>query len=145
MRLVGALRHRGAVREHGYTLHAPLYRVLAWVADDLVGARMVCLPGCEPSVRLYGFGDAVVHPAWRRRGIARAMTQLAVQEAEREGAEAMLTSTATLAGVYREFGFRLVHGPDEVRLDDSSGHAFRRTWLIRWNIKPTPLVLHDDF
>ena len=144
-RLATALRRRRTVRERGYTLHSPHYRVLAWAGDDLVGARMVCLPSCHPGVRLYGFGDAAVHPAWRRRGIARTMTRLAVDEADRQGAEVMLTSTATLEPVYRECGFRSARGPMEVRLENGSGHGFCRTWLIRWNIKPTPVVLHSEF
>jgi GNAT superfamily N-acetyltransferase len=146
MRLATALRRRSTVRERGYTLHPPYYRVLAWAGDQLVGARMVCRPSCEPpGVYLYGFGDAAVHPAWRRRGIARAMTRLAVEEAERQGAGVMLTSTTTLEPVYRAFGFRPVRERYEVRLDDDSGHTFHRTWLIRWTVEPTPIVLHSEF
>lgn len=145
MTLVTALRQKDTVRECGYKLHPPLYRVLAWAGDELVGARMVCLPSCEPRVRLFGFGDAVVHPSWRRRGIARAMTRLAVEEAERLGADVMLTSTTTLAPVYHEHGFRLVHGSDEVRLEDCDRHVFHPTWLIRWNVEPTAIVLHAEF
>jgi GNAT superfamily N-acetyltransferase len=145
-RLATALRRRSTVRERGYTLHPPHYRVLAWAGDQLVGARMVCRPSCDPpGVRLYGFGDAAVHPAWRRRGIAQVMTRLAVEEAERQGADVMLTSTATLEPVYRAFRFRPVREPDEVRLDNHSGHTFHRTWLIRWTIEPTPIVLHSEF
>lgn len=145
-RLASALRRRSMVRERGYTLHRPHYRVLAWAGDRLVGARMVCRPSCDPlGVQLYGFGDAAVHPAWRRRGIAQAMTRLAVEEAERQGADVMLTSTAMLEPVYRAFGFRPVREPDGVRLDTLSGHTFQRTWLIRWTIEPTPIVLHSEF
>jgi len=73
-RLATALRRRSTVRQRGYTLHLPHYRVLAWAGDLLVGARMVCMPSCDPpGVHLYGFGDAAVHPAWRRCGIARAI------------------------------------------------------------------------
>jgi len=73
-RLATALRRPSTVRQRGYTLHLPHYRVLAWAGDQLVGARMVCRPSCDPpGVHLYGFGDAAVHPAWRRCGIARAI------------------------------------------------------------------------
>ena len=144
--LVSALRSREGVRQRGYKLHPPLYRVLAWAGEELVGARMVCMPSCDPAVRVFGFGDAVVHPAWRRRGIARAMTRLAVEEAQRLGAEVMLTSTATLAPVYREHDFRPLRESDEVRLEYSQGtRALSRTWLIRWLIEPTPIVLQAEF
>jgi GNAT superfamily N-acetyltransferase len=143
--LATALRRRSAVRERGYTLHRPHYRVLAWAGDRLVGTRMVCLPSCDPGLRLYGFGDVAVHPAWQRRGIAQAMTRLAVDEAVCQGADVMLTSTTKLERVYRECDFRPVRGPDEVRLEQRGGHSFLRTWLIRWSIEPTPIVLHSEF
>jgi GNAT superfamily N-acetyltransferase len=98
-----------------------------------------------PPGYIYGFGDAAVHPAWRRRGIARAMTRLAVGKAERQRADVMLTSAVTLEPAYRAFGFRPVREPDEVRLDHHSAHTFHRTWLIRWTIEPTPIVLHREF
>jgi len=70
--LAVALRRWSDVRERGYTLHCPGYRLLAWAEDRLVGARMVCRPSCDPAgLRLYGFGDAVVQPDWRRRGVPR--------------------------------------------------------------------------
>jgi predicted N-acetyltransferase YhbS len=144
-RLMAALRRRSTVREHGYTLHQPHYRVLAWAGDHLVGARMVCLPNCDPALSLYGFGDVAVHPAWRRRGIAQAMTRLAIAEAERQRADVMLTSTAKLEPIYRGCGFRPVRGREEVCLDNRSGRSFDRHWLIRWNIEPTPIVLHSEF
>lgn len=47
-RLATALRRRTTVRQRGYTLHPQHYRVLAWAGDQLVGARMVCRPSCDP-------------------------------------------------------------------------------------------------
>jgi GNAT superfamily N-acetyltransferase len=133
------------VRERGYILHLPAYRVLAWDGDRLVGTRMVCLPGCEPDLGLYGFGDVAVLPGRRRHGIAREMTRLAVAEAERRGADAMLTSTRRLEPLYAELGFRRVHGPEEVRLEVRGRTRFLPSWLIRWRVDPVGIVLRSEF
>ena len=86
-----------------------------------------------------------MRPSIRPGDGAESRGRLAVEEAEHQGADVMLTSTATLEPAYRAFGFRPVREPDEVRLDPHSAHTFHRTWLIRWTIEPTPIVLHSDF
>jgi predicted N-acetyltransferase YhbS len=143
VRLRGVSVH--LVRERGYILHRPRYRVLAWDGGRLVGTRMVCLPECEPDLGLYGFGDVAVLPGRRRHGIAREMTRLAVAEAERRGADAMLTSTSRLEPLYAELGFRRVHGPEEVRLEAGGRTRFLPSWLIRWRVEPVAIVLRSEF
>ena len=118
----------------------------------------VCSRGLETSLLAPGWsaGRAAIHPGYictvsamrpsiRPGDGAESRGRLAVEEAERQGADVMLTSTATLEPAYRAFGFRPVREPDEVRLDPHSAHTFHRTWLIRWTIEPTPIVLHSDF
>ena len=60
-------------RRRGWTPRRPLYRVLVWDGDVLVGNESGCRVGCEPPIVLLGLADAAVRADWRSAGIARAM------------------------------------------------------------------------
>jgi GNAT superfamily N-acetyltransferase len=123
-------------RRRGWTLLRPLYRVLVWDGDVLVGNEAGCLVGCDPPILLHGIADAAVRDGWRSAGIARAMGAMIHQEAIRRGAAAVICDTGTLGRAALEHGMRAVE-PGELYLR----RRFRRdlplvaNWYVRWHGK----------
>jgi hypothetical protein len=121
-------------RQRGWTLRRPLYRVLVWDGDVLVGNETGCLVGCEPPIVVHGIADAAVREGWRSLGIARAMGALLHQEAIRRGAAAVIAYTGSLGRVAAEHEMRAAE-PGELYLR----RRFRRNvplvadWYVRWH------------
>ena len=135
----------GVAQTHGrsWILRRPLYRVLAWDGDVLVGNEMGCLIDCNPSIDLHGLADAAVQRDWRSRGIAREMGARLHEEAIRRGAAAVIAHTGALGRVAGEHGMVAVQ-PGELFLR----RPFRRplplveNWYVRWHTDPVvPLTI----
>jgi len=131
----------GAARS--WILRRPLYRVLAWEGDLLVGNEMGCRIDCHPSIDLHGFADAAVRRDRRSRGIAREMGAQLHAEAIRRGAAAVIAYTGALGRVAGEHGMVPVR-PGELLLR----RRFRRplplveNWYVRWHTEPVvPLTI----
>jgi len=121
-------------RRRGWNHRRPLYRVLVWDGDVLVGNESGCLVGCEPAIVLHGMADAAVRADWRSAGIARTMGGMIHQEAIRRGATAVISNTGALGRVAMERGMAPVR-PGELYLR----RRFRRdlplvaNWYIQWH------------
>jgi GNAT superfamily N-acetyltransferase len=124
-----------AAAQRGWTQMPPTFRCLAVVEDAVIAQRSVVRVPCEPPVCLFGFGDLVVAPRWRRRGIARAMTELAVEEAWRRGAEVLLTATRPMEKVYRSLGFESVPYFCFYCVQDDMACVWNPDWLCAWRGK----------
>jgi len=134
-------------RRRGWALMRPLYRVLVWDGDVLVGNETGCLVGCDPPMILHGIADAAVREGWRSLGIARTMGALIHEEAIRRGAGAVASYTGVLGRVALEHGMRAVE-PGELYLR----RRFRRDrplvegWYVRWHGEEiAPLTIHARF
>jgi GNAT superfamily N-acetyltransferase len=121
----------------------PLYRVLAWDGDLLVGSEAAALIGCEPAIVVHGIGDAAVRPDRRGEGIARAMGALLQDEAIRRGADAVICDTGRLGPVAIEHGMIAVR-PGELYLRRRLGlrQPLVAGWYVRWHAeKVAPLTI----
>ena len=130
-------------RRRGWILRRPLYRVLVWDGNALVGNETGCLVGCDPPIVVHGLADAAVREGWRSAGIARAMGALIHEEAIRRGAAAAMCYTGSLGPVAAEHGMQPVQ-PGELYLR----RRFRRDlplvtgWYVRWHGKKVaPLTI----
>ncbi|MEN3283630.1 MAG: hypothetical protein V7607_4770 [Solirubrobacteraceae bacterium] len=84
----------------------PAFRVVALQADgEPVGQASCFSVPTRPAVRLFGLGDVAVAPDHRRRQVARTVCGLAVQEAWRLHAAAVLLKTKPLRSVFADLGF----------------------------------------
>lgn len=107
-----------------------------WVAvdgEELVGAVTFCKPGM-PYAELAGdaegeFRMLAVHPAGRRRGVARALVQKCVSRAQELGYDAVVLSTMPVSTgahrLYEELGFERTPQRDWAPLPDLDLWAFR--------------------
>lgn len=139
-RLLFSVFGHAYVLGRGWHKLEPLYRVMAFDGDDLVGNRMTWLVGSPHGLVLFGFGDMGVREDMREFGIARAMTEWAVEEAVSRGAELMMTSTEDMAAVYRSLGFHNTRPGDYVcptKPRDSN------LW-VRWQQPPLTLPVFYD-
>lgn len=131
-------------RKRGWTHRRPLYRVLAWDGDVLVGNEVGCLVSCDPPTAVHGLADASVRTGWRSAGIARTMGALLHEEAIRRGATAVICDTGRLGRAALEHGMVAVQ-PGELFLR----RRIRRDlplvedWYVRWHgTKTVPLTIH---
>jgi len=134
----------GQVRNKPWVGRRPIYRVLAWDGDVLVGNEAGCLVECRPPIVLHGIADAAVRVGWRSQGIARELGNCIHQEAIRRGAAAVICDTGALGRVALEHGMRAVQ-PGELYLR----RRFRRplplveSWYVRWHGEQiVPLTIH---
>ena len=130
-------------RRRGWTHRRPLYRVLVWDGEVLVGNEAGCLVGCDPPIVVHALADAAVREGWRSAGIARAMGALIHEEAIRRGAAAAICHTGSLGPVAAEHRMQPVQ-PGELYLR----RRFRRdlplvtSWYVRWHGKKVaPLTI----
>lgn len=81
-----------------------------WQEDDRVVGNLSLIPHRRDSERLYLIANVAVLPDYRKRGIARALTQAALEEIESRGQkETWLQvdeNNAAAVGLYRSMGFR---------------------------------------
>jgi hypothetical protein len=91
----------------------PAFLVVALQADgEPVGQTSCFWVPTRPSIRLVGLGDVAVAPDHRRRQVARTACGLAVQEAWRVHAGAVLLKTKPLRTVFADLGFTAaIDGP----------------------------------
>jgi GNAT superfamily N-acetyltransferase len=86
---------------------APTY--VAEVGGEVVGTVTLCVFTTLTGQKAY-LDHLVVAPAWRRRGIGRALVRCAIEQARRAGASRVdLTANAKKQGghaLYRSLGFR---------------------------------------
>jgi hypothetical protein len=105
--LLGATLGDGEVyRRRAWRTLRPTFRVVAMQADGEPVGQASCFPvPTRPPIRLIGLGDVAVAPAHRRRQVARTVCSLAVQEAWRLHAVAILLKTKPLRTVFADLGF----------------------------------------
>jgi hypothetical protein len=142
--LLGACFGESEARGRSWILRRPLYRVLAWNGDVLVGNEMGCLVDCTPRIDVHALADAAVRSEWRSGGIARTMGALLHEEAIRRGAAAVVCHTGRLGRVALEHDMEAFR-PGELFLR----RRLRRplplveNWYVRWHAaKVVPLTLH---
>ena len=97
-----------AYRERGWRTMAPAFRTLARSGPEVVGQQSVFEIETDPLRRVFGLGDVAVRADSRRRGIARALIEQAVDECWRRGGEIVLTDTSALREPFMALGFRPV-------------------------------------
>jgi GNAT superfamily N-acetyltransferase len=105
--LLAAILDDGEVyRRRAWRTLRPTFRVVALQADgDPVGQASCFWVPTRPPIRLVGLGDVAVAPDHRRRQVARTVCGLAVQEAWRLHASAILLKTKPLRTVFADLGF----------------------------------------
>ena len=93
-------------RRRAWRTLRPTFRVVALQADgESVGQASCFWVPTRPPIRLVGLGDVAVAPDHRRRQVARTVCGLAVQEAWRLHAAAVLLKTKPLRAVFGDLGF----------------------------------------
>jgi GNAT superfamily N-acetyltransferase len=93
-------------RRRAWRTLRPAFRVVALQADgEPVGQASCFSVPTRPPIRLVGVGDVAVAPEHRRRRVARTACGLAVQEAWRLYAAAILLKTKPLRTVFADLGF----------------------------------------
>ncbi|HEY7616599.1 MAG TPA: GNAT family N-acetyltransferase, partial [Terriglobales bacterium] len=124
-----------------------------WQEDDRVVGNLSLIPFRRNGERLYLIANVAVHPDFRKRGIARALTQAVMEELDQRGQkETWLQVDETndaAVNLYRSMGFReslrrtswrmlpqreLVVGSDaglELRLRRPSDWAQQKQWLLQ--------------
>ena len=105
--LLAAILDDGEVyRRRAWRTLRPTFRVVALQADgEPVGQASGFSVPTRPPIRLIGIGDVAVAPEHRRRQVARTVCSLAVQEAWRLHATAILLKTRPLRTVFADLGF----------------------------------------
>lgn len=87
-------------RETAWRTLRPAFRVVALAGDDAPVGQASCFwVPCRPPCRLLGLGDVAVAPAHRRRHVAQTACALAIAEAWRLHAGAILAKTKVLRTV----------------------------------------------
>jgi GNAT superfamily N-acetyltransferase len=93
-------------RRRAWRTLRPTFRVIALAPDgDPVGQASCFSVPTRPPIRLVGLGDVAVAPDHRRRNVARTVCELAVHEAWRLHAAAILLKTKPLRTVFADLGF----------------------------------------
>ena len=93
-------------RRRAWRTLRPGFRVVAVQADgEPVGQASCFWVPTRPPIRVVGLGDVAVAPDHRRRQVARTLCGLAVQEAWRLHAAAILLKTKPLRTVFADLGF----------------------------------------
>jgi len=106
MLLAATLDDGEVYRRRAWRTLRPTFRVVALQADgDPVGQASCFWVPTRPPIRLVGLGDVAVAPDHRRRQVARTVCGLAVQEAWRLHASAILLKTKPLRTVFADLGF----------------------------------------
>ena len=106
MLLAATLDDGEVYRRRAWRTLRPTFRVIALQADgEPVGQASCFSVPTRPPIRLVGLGDVAVAPEHRGRQVARTLCGLAVQEAWRLHASAILLKTKPLRGVFRGLGF----------------------------------------
>src|SRR5215217_2222974 len=92
-------------RRRAWRTLRPVFRVVALDGAEPVGQASCFWVPTRPPIRLVGLGDVAVAPDHRRRHVARTVCGLAVQEAWRLHAAAILLKTKPLRTVFADLGF----------------------------------------
>jgi GNAT superfamily N-acetyltransferase len=106
MLLAATLDDGEVYRRRAWRTLRPTFRVIALQSDgEPVGQASCFSIPTRPPIRLIGLGDVAVAPEHRRRQVARTLCGLAVQEAWRLHAAAILLKTKPLRTVFAALGF----------------------------------------
>jgi GNAT superfamily N-acetyltransferase len=106
MLLAATLDDGEVYRRRAWRTLRPTFRIVALHADgEPVGQASCFSVPARPPIRLMGIGDVAVAPEHRRKQVARTVCSLAVQEAWRLHATAILLKTRPLRTVFADLGF----------------------------------------
>jgi GNAT superfamily N-acetyltransferase len=107
--LAGNLDDGVRYRTEGWRTLRPFVRALATdIGGVVVGHAAGFRVPSRPRARVRGLGDVVVHPAHRRRGLARRLCELVVEACWRDGGDVVIAKTTPLRGVLADLGFEPV-------------------------------------
>lgn len=139
----------GEWRKTGYAgQHPPAFRALAFNgAQRLIGHVSAFPLPCAPDLRVFGVGDLVVKPRYRRGGVARDVCAALVSECLERRAQAVLVDTVDAAPVFAKLGFRSLDG-FTFYYETERDCRRRRHWLMACTDPlPTPVKIleHGDF
>jgi GNAT superfamily N-acetyltransferase len=146
--LLAAILDDGATyRRRAWRTLRPTFRVVAVQADgEPIGQASCFWVPCRPATRLLGLGDVAVTPDHRRRQVARTVCGLAVQEAWRLHASAILLKTKPLRTVFNDLGF--VEATDgRFFCKDNGTPAVHPDWMAAFaaDLPPTIELEEGDF
>lgn len=114
----GYLRHMRAAAQRGVAFRwsgglleggtMPL-NGFVWEEDNRVVGNLTLIPYVNLSRRYYLIANVAVHPAYRRRGIARSLTQAAIDHVRRRGAQTVWlhvrAENEAACNLYHSIGF----------------------------------------
>jgi hypothetical protein len=134
-------------RERAWRTLRPAFRVVALAGDGTpVGQASGFWVPCRPACRLLGLGDAGVAPPHRRRQVARTVCTLAVAEAWRLHADAILAKTQPLRTVLSGLGFVPATDGPFFWMQDGA-RTVHPDWMaaVRTSLPQTILLDEGDF
>ncbi len=139
----------GAWRGDAYAgPHPPEFRVIEQSGSgSVVGHVSAFAIPTEPALALYGIGDLVVKPRYRREGVAARVIAAVVHECERRDADVMLVDTEAARRQFSSLGFRLAD-PWSFFYERNQACHRHPQWLTCWRtepIRPVHLLAHGDF
>ncbi len=136
-------------RRSGYAgRYPPAFRALAFNgAQRLIGHVSAFPLACAPDLCVFGVGDLVVKPRYRRQGVAREVCALLVRECFERQTRAILVDTVDAAAVFAKLGFQELDG-FSFYYETERDCRRRRHWLVACNgVLPAPVQIleHGDF
>ena len=140
MLLAATLDDGEVYRRRAWRTLRPTFRVVALHAGgEPVGQASCFSVPTRPPIRLIGIGDVAVAAAHRRRQVARTLCDLAVTEAWRLHATAILLKTAPLRTVFAGLGFQTAtEGPFWYR--ERGARRTHPEWMAAFATEPPASV-----
>lgn len=138
-----------AWRQQGFAgAHPPAFRILAHNnAGHLIAHASAFALATEPAIELYGIGDLVVKPRYRRRGLARVVCETLVARCRERGAQEILVDTLAARDVFAALGFRAVEGFEFFYLGEDRCVRHRH-WMVGGGERRAgaiEILAHGDF
>jgi GNAT superfamily N-acetyltransferase len=126
-------------RRRAWRTLRPAFRVVALDGAEPVGQASCFWVPTRPAIRLVGLGDVAVAPDHRRRHVARTVCGLAVQEAWRLHAAAILLKTRPLRTVFADLGFQAATDGPFFHVEHGE-RTVHRDWMAAYTADLPPSV-----